>query len=107
MIDKMHEIINHIHGVIKLSNIVLNQIIKKPRRFNGRIVCKRRKHNAFYNYTPFCFVASEALGIIAGYTAQEEVYIDDLIVIDKHRGRNIGTKLVTQVENFLKVKNVI
>jgi ribosomal protein S18 acetylase RimI-like enzyme len=68
---------------------------------------EERKHNVFCNYTPFCFVASEdnnTLGIIAGYTAYEEVYIDDLIVIDKYRGRDIGTKLVTQVEDFYRGK---
>ena len=38
------------------------------------------------------------------YTIIEEVYIDDLIVIDKYRGRDIGTKLVTQVEDFYRGK---
>lgn len=68
---------------------------------------EEKKHNVFCNYNPFCFVAREdsnAMGIIVGYTSYEELYIDDLIVVDKYRGRDIGTKLVTEVENFYRGK---
>ena len=68
---------------------------------------EEKKHNVFCNYNPFCFVAREdsnVMGIIVGYTSYEEVYIDDLIVVDKYRGRDIGTKLVTEVENFYRGK---
>ena len=68
---------------------------------------EEKKHNVFCNYNPFCFVAREdsnVMGIIVGYTSYEEVYIDDLIVVGKYRGRDIGTKLVTEVENFYSGK---
>ena len=68
---------------------------------------EENKHNVCCNYTPYSFVASEngnTLGIITGYTCYEEVYIDDLIVIDKYRGNDIGTKLVRKVEEHFKGK---
>ena len=68
---------------------------------------EEQKHNVFCNYTPYSFVASEngnTLGIITGYTSYEEVYIDDLIVIDKYRGNDIGTKLVKKVEEHFNGK---
>lgn len=68
---------------------------------------EEKKYNVCCNYTPYSFVASEngdVLGIITGYTSYEEVYIDDLIVIDKYRGNDIGTKLVKKVENYFKGK---
>ena len=68
---------------------------------------EEQNHNVYCNYTPFCFVAKEKnniLGLIVGYTAYEEVYIDDLIVLEKYRGKDIGTKLVKEVEEFYKGK---
>ncbi len=66
-----------------------------------------QKHGVSCNYTPFCFVASEGentLGIITGYTCYEEIYIDDLIVVDEYRGNNIGEKLVKKIEEHFSGK---
>lgn len=63
------------------------------------------KHNVVCNYTPFCFVAkidNELVGAIAGATFFSEVYIDELVVKEEHRGKDIGTKLVKAVEDYYK-----
>lgn len=59
------------------------------------------------NYTPFNFVAkenSEILGILTGWTCHAEVYVDDFIVLEKHRGKGIGMQLIRQVEDCFKDK---
>lgn len=64
-------------------------------------------HNVSCNYTPYSFVAYEdenVMGVITGYTCYEEIYIDDVIVIDKYRGNDIGSKLVKEVEDYFKGK---
>lgn len=68
---------------------------------------EEKKHNVCCNYEPYSFVASEnenILGMITGYTSYEEVYIDDIIVVDKYRGNDIGTKLVKTVEEYFNEK---
>ena len=57
------------------------------------------------NYTPFCFVAkenNEVIGAIAGATFFSEVYIDELVVKENQRGKDIGTKLINAVEEHYK-----
>ena len=57
------------------------------------------------NYTPFCFVAkenNEVIGAIAGATFFSEVYIDELVVKENQRGKDIGTKLINAVEEYYK-----
>lgn len=57
------------------------------------------------NFAPFSFVAKqndEIVGAITGYTCYSEVYIDELIVKESKRGRNIGTQLVNTVEHYYK-----
>lgn len=43
-----------------------------------------------YNFTPFSFAAKEGdeiMGAITGFTCYAEVYIDELVVMEKHRGK--------------------
>lgn len=64
-----------------------------------------KKNGVVCNYTPFCFVAKiddELVGAIAGATFFSEVYIDELVVKEEHRGKDIGTKLVKAVEEYYK-----
>ena len=66
------------------------------------------KNNISCNYKPFGFVAYENdvfIGAVTGYTCFAEVYIDDLVVKEEHRGKEIGTKLIKEVENYYKDKN--
>ena len=51
------------------------------------------KHGVTCNYTPFCFIAKDGdklVGSIAGATFFSEVYIDELVVKEEYRGKNIG-----------------
>lgn len=65
------------------------------------------KNGVVCNYTPFCFIAKieeELVGAIAGATFFSEVYIDELVVKEEHRGKNIGMQLVKEVEEYYKDK---
>lgn len=64
-----------------------------------------KENGTVCNYTPFCFVAKEdnkIVGVIAGATFFSEVYIDELVVDEKHRGKDIGTQLIKAVEDYYK-----
>jgi len=63
------------------------------------------KNGIVCNYTPFCFIAKEndeLVGAIAGATFFSEVYIDELVVKEDLRGKDIGTKLINAVEEYYK-----
>ena len=65
------------------------------------------KNEVNCNYTPFNFVAKEddkVIGIITGHSYYKEVHIGDLIVLEEHRNKHIGMKLVETVENYFKDK---
>ena len=59
------------------------------------------RHGVAFNYTPFGFAAKEngeIVGAVTGFTCYGEVYIDDLVVMEDHRGKAIGTRLLQAVE---------
>lgn len=63
------------------------------------------RHGIVCNLTPFSFVArenDEIVGAITGFTCFSEVYIDDLVVMEGHRGKHIGTQLIQTVEEYYK-----
>ncbi|MBD5527332.1 MAG: GNAT family N-acetyltransferase [Lachnospiraceae bacterium] len=63
------------------------------------------KNGVVYNHTPFSFFAKEndeIIGAITGFTCYSEVYIDELVVMENHRGKNIGTQLINTVEEYYK-----
>ena len=63
------------------------------------------KNGVTCNYTPFCFVAKiddEVVGAISGATCFSEVYIDELVVMEQHREKGIGTELIKKVEDYYK-----
>lgn len=65
------------------------------------------KHGVFCGFTPFSFVAKEndmVVGVISGATFFSEVYIDELVVLESHRNKNIGTQLIEKVEDYYKDK---
>lgn len=58
-----------------------------------------------FNFAPFSFFAkenNEVVGAITGFTCYSEVYIDELVVMENHRGKNIGTQLIKAVEEHYK-----
>lgn len=61
------------------------------------------------NYRSFSFVAkenNEIVGVITGHSYYKEVHISDLIVSENYRNKNIGTKLIDEVENHFKNKGL-
>lgn len=63
------------------------------------------KNGVVCNYTPFSFIAkeeNEIVGAIAGATFFSEVYIDELVVKEEQRGKDIGTYLINAVEEYYK-----
>ena len=65
------------------------------------------KSNVESNYSSFCFVAkenNEVMGLVTGYSYYNEVHIGDLIVLEQHRNKDIGSQLINTVENHYKNK---
>lgn len=65
------------------------------------------QHQLSVNYTPFNFVAEEdeeVIGLITGYAYYNEVYISELILLEKSRGKGIGSKLLRKVEDYFRDK---
>lgn len=60
------------------------------------------------NFDEFCFIAEDCeqkiIGAITGWAYYNEVHIGDLIVDEGHRGRGLGKRLVSAVENCYKGK---
>jgi len=65
------------------------------------------KNDLICNYKPFSFVAKEndgIVGILKGNSMYKEVHIGELIVVEKYRNKDIGSKLIKAVENYYKNK---
>lgn len=65
------------------------------------------KNNVQCNYTPFNFIAKEnekVVGILAGHTYYQEVYVENLIVLEQYRNKRIGKSLIEEVESYYKDK---
>lgn len=65
------------------------------------------KNGVVCDYDTFAFTAAESdnvIGVIRGHSYYSEVHIGDLIVLEKYRGRGIGTKLLEAVESFFAGK---
>lgn len=65
------------------------------------------KNNLSCNYQQFHFIAeseNELIGILSGHCLYDEVIIDELVVSEIHRGKNVGTKLINQMEEYFKDK---
>ena len=61
------------------------------------------------NYKPFTFVAKDEdkiVGLLTGHSYYKEVYISDLVVLEEYRKQHIGSKLVKEVENYFKNKQL-
>lgn len=92
--------------MIKIEKQELDEDLQELMEFE--YVKYEEKHNIFCNCTPYCFVAkneNNILGIVSGFTCYDEIYIDDLVVVEKYRNNNIGTMLINKVEDYFKDKN--
>ena len=61
------------------------------------------------NYKPFAFIAKDEdkiVGLLTGHSYYKEVYISDLVVLEEYRKQHIGSKLVKEVENYFKNKQL-
>ena len=45
---------------------------------------------------------NEVIGILKGHACYENAYIDDLIVIESHRRKGLGMKLIKKAEDYCK-----
>ena len=67
------------------------------------------KNDLICNYKPFSFIAKEndeIVGILTGNTMYKEVHIGELIVVEEHRNKDIGSKLIQTVESYYKDKGL-
>lgn len=58
------------------------------------------------NYKPFSIITknsdNKTIAVLSAYTAYAEIYVDDLWVKPKYRGKNIGRKLLNNLEESFK-----
>lgn len=74
---------------------------------DSEFVKHSNKHGLTCNYNLFNFVAkdkTEVTGILMGHSNYDEIIIDQLVVVEKYRGKGIGTKLLNKVEEYHKNK---
>lgn len=72
---------------------------------NNTFINHLAKSNIICNYKSFNFIAkneNEVIGILKGHACYEDAYIDDLIVVESHRRKGLGTKLIKKAENYCK-----
>lgn len=65
------------------------------------------QHQLSVDYSPFNFVAEEneeVVGLITGHAYYNEVYVSDLILLEKSRRKGIGSKLLHKVEDYFRSK---
>lgn len=65
-------------------------------------------HEVQCDYRRFSIIARDdenISGILTGYTAFSEIYIDDLLVLPHYRRQGIGRKLLNELEEYFKNKN--
>jgi len=68
------------------------------------------KNGLTCNYKPFNIIAEEEgeiLGILIGRSYYNEVHVSELLVFEKYRYKNIGTKLMAKVEERYKNKGFL
>ena len=67
------------------------------------------QHDLVNDYLTFTFIAEvdeQFAGIIRGYSSYKEAHISELIVLDEHRNKGVGKKLLETVENYCKERNI-
>ena len=81
--------------------------VESNREIDAFIEAEQEKYEAengiLCNYTPFCFTATvedEIVGAVTGAAFFSEIYMDELVVKEAHRGKGIGTRLIQAVEEF-------
>ena len=75
-------------------------------KMKAGLVQYETKHGVDVNYAQFGLVlhddSGEVLGVLNGYTAFAEIYIDDLWVDANHRGCGHGSQLIMSLEQKFK-----
>lgn len=64
-------------------------------------------HNIQLKYEKFSLLGykeDEIIGVINCYTAYEEIYVDDMWICSKHRGKGYGRDLLKKLEEKFKSK---
>ncbi len=85
---------------MKIEKTELNDASKKL--IEDELEKYEAKNAVACRFTPFSFLAKEndeLMGAVTGFTCYSEVYIDELVVMEAHRGKGIGTRLIEAVED--------
>ncbi|CAM2838907.1 GNAT family acetyltransferase [Legionella steigerwaltii] len=72
------------------------------------LVAYETSHGIDVNYKPFCLIlkdeAQNACGVLNAFTAFAEIYVDDMWVHQKHRGKGYGKMLLQNLEDRFEGK---
>lgn len=72
---------------------------------NNEFINHSAESNIICNYTSFNFIAkdeNEVIGILKCHACYEDAYIDDLIVVESHRRKGLGMKLIKKQKIIVK-----
>lgn len=90
---------------IEFTNELSDEIEEKMRQ---DLVAYENNHGIDVNYKKFALTlrdeSDDVLGVLNGFTAFSEVYIDDMWVDTAHRGKGYGRKLIEELENHFEGK---
>ena len=93
--------------MVLIEQVEINDSLKKD--IQKEFEKYEAKDGVSFNHTPFCFGAKEngkVIGAITGFRCFSEIYIDELIVFEHQRGKQIGTQLIQMVEDTYKNQNL-
>lgn len=91
--------------IIKFENQLPKIVEEKMKK---DLIQYEKSHGIDINYKKFCLLLSiendEVIGVLNGYTAFSEIYIDDLWINTNQRKKGYGKKLIQELENHFKEK---
>tara|TARA_R110002110_G_C13469647_1_gene720019 strand:- start:627 stop:1082 length:456 start_codon:yes stop_codon:yes gene_type:complete len=75
---------------------------------HDELVAYEYRHGIICNYKPFSIILKinegKAIGVLNGYTAFAEIYVDDLWIDSNYRGNGYGRKLMVKLEQQFQGK---
>jgi len=74
-------------------------------KMNQDLIDYETSHGIDVNYKKFSLVLYDdevVVGVVNAFTAFAEIYVDDMWVDSKHRGKGYGRKLLQQLENMFE-----
>ena len=90
---------------ISINEGVTTEIEELAESWYEKYETSKGVHCGFKKFHILAEEKDEIVGILIGYTAFSEIYIDDLVVHDNFRKQGIGRKLLQELEEHFEGQN--